>query len=353
MDSELLTFHAPRNEPSGSVLALPSPTVELAYAYYAILRTGVAVELAWIKRLQLEQEKLLTQLRGFWQTEQPVKVGLDLFQLVCDHGYARDVSPMRFLTDLEQHVEGFIARLEQQRQQLECQDTPDQLEKEKQMYVQLQTRLEKLLEPKRRKRFVGLLRRFWAWLEPVWESQGRSVAILASQVFQEKFAATQDVLAALPRHHFVQFESSAQTIRQALQRGSVIVIPLFFASGGGFSFDFSGQHYIGYGIQTEDVHQRLFSQVAASANQMKALADPTRLMLLTLLVRYQHFEMSVSDFANQLGVTQPTISGHIKILREAGFVTLEKKGNKSLYQVNQSAIQASLEEVNVLAVGQK
>jgi ArsR family transcriptional regulator len=352
MDSELLTFHAPRNEQSRSVLALPSPTVELAYAYYAILRNGTVLELTWIKRLQLEQEDLLSQLRGFWQTEQPGK-GFDLFQLVCDHGYARDPSPMRFLTDLEQRLKDFIARLEQQRQQLECQDTPDTLEKEKQMFLQLQTRLEQLLEPKLRKRFVGLLRQFWAWLEPVWESEGRNEATRASRVFQEKFEATQDVLAALPAHHFVQFESSAQTIRQAVERASIMVIPLFFASGGGFSFDFSGQHYIGYGIQTEDVHQRLFAQVAANANQMKALADPTRLMLLTLLVRYQHFEMSVSDFANQLGVTQPTISGHIKILREAGFVTLEKKGNKSLYQVNKTAIQASLEEVNLLAVGQK
>jgi ArsR family transcriptional regulator len=350
---ELLTFHAPKNEPSRLVLALPSPTVELGYVYYAILRTSTVNDLHWLKRLNNEQPAWLAELRAFWVGQDTNKIGFDLFQLICDLGYAKDPSVNRFLTDLREHIDQFIERLEQHISIEDCEDPPKDQNKESAMYLALHSRLKQLLEPKLRYRYVDLLEQLWAWLLPMWESEGLPETTRASLAFKENFSSTQDILAALPAHHFVQFEHSAQTIRQAVQKGLVTVIPLFFASAGGFSFDFSGNHFIGYGIQTEDVHQRLFTQVATSANQVKALADPTRLMLLTLLARYQHFEMSVSDFANQLNVTQPTISGHLKLLREAEFVTLEKKGNKALYQVNKEAIQAALDEVSGLIIARK
>jgi ArsR family transcriptional regulator len=301
------------------------------------------MELNWLKQLSLEQPELLTELREFWHEEATKKVNFDMFHLICDGGYAQDASPTRFFADLRDQTNVFISRLESYITAKSCDENP---EKELSMYLPLNNRLKQLLEPEVMKRYVGLLEQLWAWLEPIWLSEGLNDASKASLEFVEKFHQSQDILAALPIHHFVQFEASAQTIRQVMQRGSVTIIPLFFASSGGFNFDFGDKHFIGYGIQTEDAHRRLFGEVATSANRIKALADPTRLMLLTLLARYQHFEMSVSDFANQLGVTQPTISGHIKLLREAEFVTLEKKGNKSLYQVNKEAIQTALDEVS-------
>jgi DNA-binding transcriptional ArsR family regulator len=350
---ELLTFHTPKSEPTLAALAIPSPCIEFGYAYYVILRTGVPTDLQWLKQLNLEQPVWLEELREFWQGLDPNKIGFDLFHLICDFGYAKDASPKRFLQDLKENLNGFIERLARQMEAQDNTNLAKDQKKEKAMYLALHARLTQLLKSTRRLRFVSLLEELWAWLEPMWKAEGLAHAKKASVEFNENFSQTQDILAALPAHHFVQFESSAQTVRQAMQRGSVTVIPLFFASSGGFSFDFSGNHFVGYGIQTEDVHQRLFLQVAAAANRVKALADPTRLMLLTLLARYQHFEMSVSDFANQLGVTQPTISGHLKLLREAEFVTLEKKGNRSLYQVNQEAFQAALLEVSGFVIAKK
>lgn len=69
-------------------------------------------------------------------------------------------------------------------------------------------------------------------------------------------------------------------------------------------------------------------------------------MLLTMLYKYQHFEMSVSDFAEQLGVTQPTISGHLKLLRDTGLVRLEKRGNKALYTLETETLKQIIKDLS-------
>ncbi len=351
MDSDLLTFQSPQTDASAAVLALPSPTVELAYAYFALLRPANKNELPWQKQLYLEQPKWLTELREFWQPDQRGDMDFDLFYLVCAYGYARDTSVQRLFADVSKCIPDFIVQLEAQMQQWQPQNLDP--EKVKKMYHTMLERLQLLKNKRKNQNFVRLLKELWAWLEPKWDGEGASLAGAASQAFLEKFKDNHDVLAALPAHHFVQFEASAQTIRKAFERGSVVVIPLFFATSGGICLEIAGQQFIGYGIQTENVHQQLALEVGVAAGRVKALADPTRLMLLTLLARYDNFEMSVSDFANQLGVSQPTVSGHIKLLREAGFVTLEKKGNKSLYQVDQAAIQAVFEEVKAFVAVKK
>jgi len=56
---------------------------------------------------------------------------------------------------------------------------------------------------------------------------------------------------------------------------------------------------------------------------MKALSDPNRVKIVKIL---QHKSMCVCELQAALGVAQPTVSKHLKILEEAGFVTYEKDG---------------------------
>ena len=56
---------------------------------------------------------------------------------------------------------------------------------------------------------------------------------------------------------------------------------------------------------------------------MKALSDPNRVKIVKIL---QHKSMCVCELQAALGVAQPTVSKHLKILEEAGFVTYEKHG---------------------------
>lgn len=62
-----------------------------------------------------------------------------------------------------------------------------------------------------------------------------------------------------------------------------------------------------------------------AARTLKALADPVRLRLLSILAS-RGGEACVCDLTEPLDLAQPTVSHHLKVLTEAGFVTREKRG---------------------------
>ncbi|MDZ5078177.1 metalloregulator ArsR/SmtB family transcription factor [Nesterenkonia sp. HG001] len=69
------------------------------------------------------------------------------------------------------------------------------------------------------------------------------------------------------------------------------------------------------------------------AIQLKALADPNRLTLLSLIAADARGEACVCDLTDPLGLGQPTVSHHLKILVDAGLLTREKRGVWSYYAV--------------------
>ncbi len=79
--------------------------------------------------------------------------------------------------------------------------------------------------------------------------------------------------------------------------------------------------------------------VEEQAALFSLLADPTRLKLLRLLSRQRDpGALCVNTLAFRLGVTQPAVSQHLKVLKEAGLVKGEKRGYRTHYFVNQEAL---------------
>lgn len=71
-------------------------------------------------------------------------------------------------------------------------------------------------------------------------------------------------------------------------------------------------------------------RTSALAAQLKALADPSRLRMLDLLVQ-QPEPLCVCDLTAQFTQNQPTISHHLRILREAGLIDTEKRSIWAYY----------------------
>ncbi|MEV4129257.1 metalloregulator ArsR/SmtB family transcription factor [Nocardia sp. NPDC049707] len=65
----------------------------------------------------------------------------------------------------------------------------------------------------------------------------------------------------------------------------------------------------------------------------KALSDPIRLRVLSAIAARAGGEACVCDVSDGLDVTQPTISHHLKVLREAGLVTSERRASWVYYRV--------------------
>lgn len=72
---------------------------------------------------------------------------------------------------------------------------------------------------------------------------------------------------------------------------------------------------------------------ATLAEAFKALADPVRLQLLNLIATAETGEACACDLVEPVGKSQPTVSHHLKVLREAGLVATEKRGTWVWYSV--------------------
>ncbi|MCR5977585.1 metalloregulator ArsR/SmtB family transcription factor [Gordonia jinghuaiqii] len=80
-------------------------------------------------------------------------------------------------------------------------------------------------------------------------------------------------------------------------------------------------------------------EIGAVTPLLKALADPVRLRLLSEVAAHPGGEACVCDISGPFNLSQPTISHHLKVLREAGLVTSERRATWVYYRVNTSALQ--------------
>ena len=75
------------------------------------------------------------------------------------------------------------------------------------------------------------------------------------------------------------------------------------------------------------------SDAVALADALKVLADPARLRLLSLVASASSGEACACDLVEPLGRSQPTVSHHLSMLVDAGFLTREKRGRWAWYRI--------------------
>ena len=74
------------------------------------------------------------------------------------------------------------------------------------------------------------------------------------------------------------------------------------------------------------------------ARTFKALADPTRVQLLSIVTAHEGHEACVCDLTEPVGLAQPTVSHHLKILVEAGLLEREQRGRWAYYRAVPGAV---------------
>lgn len=79
-------------------------------------------------------------------------------------------------------------------------------------------------------------------------------------------------------------------------------------------------------------------QAGRIAPLLKALADPVRLRLLSLVAAHADGEACVCDLHGAFDLSQPTISHHLKVLHEAGLLGRSKRGTWVYYSVQRDAL---------------
>lgn len=83
------------------------------------------------------------------------------------------------------------------------------------------------------------------------------------------------------------------------------------------------------------------------ATMFKALADPARLRLLSIIASHQGGEACVCDLTEPVDLSQPTVSHHLKILTDAGLLSRDKRGKWAYYAVVPQALDSIGEVLRV------
>jgi ArsR family transcriptional regulator len=74
------------------------------------------------------------------------------------------------------------------------------------------------------------------------------------------------------------------------------------------------------------------------AGALKAIADPARLRLISIVAASDSGEVCVCDFTGSVGLSQPTVSHHLKILVDAGVLAREQRGKWAYYRLVPTAL---------------
>ena len=95
------------------------------------------------------------------------------------------------------------------------------------------------------------------------------------------------------------------------------------------------------GCEVAPLVREPLSSVAAVelAGMLKALSDPVRLRLLSVIASRSGGEACVCDVSAGIDLSQPTISHHLKVLRTAGLLGSERRGSWVYYRVIPEALQ--------------
>ena len=342
MDSDpILSFQAVGRE-GPRVRCGASPVMELVYAHFYLLkrlRHPRGFEVPWAGPLLSADPTIGDDFEAFWGAHDLSGPGVELFVLAARYGYLTDGDPQRFLRELP------ALPLRYGRDGAHLDGADPESETDAAQEADLRRRVEVLGVHDEAEAMADLLGRLWSGLGGGWEPQGREAVEGAVREFEDAFERTSSVLEALPPHHFTRFEHLAQSIREAAESARVVVVPLWHAASGGFGFRVDDVQYVGYGLQSERVFERTAERVTSAARRAKALADPNRLLALTLVSTFAGIRPTVGDLAEQIGVSQPTVSGHLRMLREVGLVEVEKRGNKAYYRLEHDAVRQLLHDL--------
>lgn len=74
------------------------------------------------------------------------------------------------------------------------------------------------------------------------------------------------------------------------------------------------------------------------AGALRVVADPARLRLLSLIASSSGSEACVCDLTEPLGLSQPTVSHHLKVLTDAGLLSREQRGRWAFYRVEEGPL---------------
>ncbi len=175
-----------------------------------------------------------------------------------------------------------------------------------------------------RRRYLGLLRELWRAVRSEWETVGLAAVGRACDLARQRLAGGEQ---PADLAHKVS-ETSLALLRQG-GHDAVAICPGYFT--GRCVWELQGTLVLGIPAGGGDQLAALRAAAGRVAPRLKALSDPTRLAVMLRLARGP---ASITDITREFGISQPAVSVHFRVLRDAELVAGVRSGSRTLYSVD-------------------
>lgn len=183
----------------------------------------------------------------------------------------------------------------------------------------------------RRQRYVEVARRTWEAAADAWEQRGRTSVERALARRRQMLQAGSDWPDLADNSYFSNHLPA--TVAAVGPGAEVAVVPCYFAHKGLF-VDMGRRVLIS--LRSEPMASAARTRTDALARQLRTVADPTRLAILDMLRRSPS---TVTELASRLSLAQPTVSNHVKLLRDGGLVSDVRRGRHRQLEIRPEALE--------------
>lgn len=193
-----------------------------------------------------------------------------------------------------------------------------------------------------RQRYRSLLETVWDSVSVEWESEGRRAATEAVVDWSRRLKEGADYHELMGRDRIWPRRPELDTLADsAAAEGRLVVSPGWFF-GLIHVEDLDGTVYIGRGIRAGEEAQIQKEVAAKVAGRLKALGDPTRVGIFMWLASRP---ASVTEVASHFKLSQPTVSQHVQVLRDAGLVAEKAAGRSAILSVSEDRLKEFFADV--------
>lgn len=205
--------------------------------------------------------------------------------------------------------------------------------------------LELRVDSHRRQNYVALLREVWAVLQPEGERKLMAGQRAATELTSR--LASMPWREAIPDWAICWCTISEPLLDPAAERGELVVVPMYITDRGKFIFALPDVTLLGFVPGERPPDFKIARDTAeAIAARHKVVSDPTRLQLLGSLVKRG---ATVGELADMYELSQPTVSVHMKQLREAGLVRSVRDGAQVMYRTDAARLREILGDADLFA----
>jgi DNA-binding transcriptional ArsR family regulator len=309
-----------------TLLSAPSLACDLSWVLSVAVRPHWRPKFPTVSEHLARREDLAERVRTFW-TDGDHDTCFTEMQVLAHHaGALEETSPPALWAALE----GAIATVPTDIG-LESESPEDRL-----IFL---SRLERLKEsPTLFRSYMDLLREVWEPIDEIWQPAVPMLREAGRQVVAKLESGRK--LGDVVGESCEIFNARLSEITHRMDAGyPLLVIPCLFF-GKSLYLEFPGLTVVGSGFQRNDAAAR--ARTESLARRLKTVADPTRLALLHYLAGTPS---TVGDLATSFGLAQPTVSMHMKSLRESGLVRSERKDGRMKLSADPGAVASMVDEL--------